>query len=159
MQNTTDRKIKGNTNNWWSDLTFPSYTWHYSVCAMFVRFLWPWQSSLSPTSAHTDVHAFPHAWIKKENSPDKEQACLYLIKVNERLLSSACRPAVIWYRSPRSGHQASALVVTLITVVTIITKSIAAVATGTLTLIVVITITLNAVVTAITEIFTVATSP
>lgn len=41
---------------------------------------------------HTHIYTLEY---KKRAPQTKSRACLYLIKVNERLLSSVCRPAVI----------------------------------------------------------------
>lgn len=56
--------------------------------------------------ARTSSHTLEY---RKWTPQTKSRACLYLIKVNETLLSSACRPAVIWCGSPCCGLRASEL--------------------------------------------------
>lgn len=110
--------------------------WHSPLIhdiILFVLCLWGFRgvgrtAFLQHTHTHTQISTQEKKKKERERTPQtKSRACLYLIKVNERLLSSACRPAVIWYRSPRSGHRASNAVTTgivmLITIVTIVATS------------------------------------
>lgn len=66
-----------------------------------------WLCCVTKAAVFTAEQYFCTKTHKHTHTHLKSRACLYLIKVNERLLCSACRPAVIWSRGLRCGHQAS----------------------------------------------------